>query len=319
LKGVIDNMGLTEFFATIFTTNFFAMTLRLATPILFASLASFIASTTGINNTAVESIMTLSALFGILGSYWTQSAIGGVFIGILIGVVVSAIIAFFSMKLGASVSLIGIALNTFSGPLAIFFLYQFTGNKGTSASLAAPTLGNFDLPLIKDIPILSEIFSGNYVLTYISWIIAIIMFIVVFKTPLGMRMRACGLSESTAKTAGINVEKLRLLSIILSGVFAALGGIFLSLNYSKIFSNNMVSGQGWMGIAADGIARGNYLALILATFAFSIFRAISVVFIGTDFPSELITAVPYIAVFVGMSALAVIDYYKLKKGNVAEK
>ena len=117
-------MGINEFFSSIFTTNFLAMTLRLSTPILLASMASFVASTTGISNTAIESIMTLSALFGILGSYWSQSAIVGILIGIAMGILVSLIIAFFSMKLGASVSLIGIALNTFSGPLAIFFLYQ---------------------------------------------------------------------------------------------------------------------------------------------------------------------------------------------------
>ena len=312
-------MGINEFFSSIFTTNFLAMTLRLSTPILLASMASFVASTTGISNTAIESIMTLSALFGILGSYWSQSAIVGILVGIAMGILVSLIIAFFSMKLGASVSLIGIALNTFSGPLAIFFLYQFTGNKGTSASLASPTIGNWDIPFIKDIPVLGEIISGHYILTYVSWLLAIILFIIIFKTPLGMRMRAIGLSESTAETAGVNVNKLRLLSIILSGILAALGGTFLSLNYSKIFSSNMVSGQGWMGIAASGIARGSYPALMIATFAFSIFRAISVVFIGTDFPSELITAVPYIAVFVGISAIAIIETYKRKKGNVAEK
>ena len=312
-------MSIADFLSTIFTTRFATMTLRLSTSILFAAMGSFIASTAGISNTSIESIMTLSALFGVLGSYWTQNAILGVIIGVAVGILMSVIIAFFSMKLGASVSLIGIALNTFADPLAIFFLYQYTGNKGTSASLATKTLGVWDIPGIKDIPVLGEILSGHYVLTYVAWLLAIALYILVFKTPLGMRMRACGLSEETAKTAGINVNKIRLLSIILSGIFASLGGVFLSLNYSKVFSSGMVAGTGWMGIAAGGIARGSYASLMIATFAFGIFKAISVVFIGTSFPSELISAVPYIAVFIGMSAFSIIDYYRIKKGNVAEQ
>ena len=98
--------------------------------------------------------------------------------------------------------------------------------------------------------------SCQYILTYICWLIVILLFIFIYKTPTGMRMRACGLNADAARTAGINVEKLRVLSLVLSGIFAALGGVYLSLNYLKIFSRGMVSGQGWMGVSANGIAAG---------------------------------------------------------------
>ena len=109
----------------IFTLSFLLVVIRLSTPILFAGMSSFAASTTGIGNIGVEAIMTMSALFAILGSYWTQSAILGLLIGMLVGVLMAMMIAFFSMRLGANPTLVGIALNTFADSLAIFILYLF--------------------------------------------------------------------------------------------------------------------------------------------------------------------------------------------------
>lgn len=312
-------MNFSVVFSNIFSLRFVAMAIRLASPLLFASMASFVAATTGIGNISIESIMTMSALFGVLGSYWTQNAILGLLIGLAMGIAMACLVALFSMKLGASPVLVGVALNTFSNSLAIFILYLFTGSKGSSATLLTPGFGSWNIPVIKDIPILGQILSGHYVLTYVSWIAAIVLYILIFKTPLGMRMRACGLNADAAKSAGINVDALRLLSLILSGLFAAFGGVFLSLNYVTIFSSGMVSGQGWMGIAANGIAQGNFGALILSSFIFAVFRAVSVIFVGTEFPSELIGAIPYIAVFVGLCVISIVNTYRTKKGNVAEK
>ncbi len=219
----------------IFTLKFLTTVIRMATPILFASVSSFAASTTGIGNIAVEGIMTLSALFGILGSYWTQSAWLGLLIGVAMGVLIGGLIAFFAMKMGANTTLVGIALNTFADSLSIFLLYQFTGDKGSSASLASPTLGTWDIPIIKNIPILGDILSGHAVTTYLCWILLIVFFIFIYKTSTGMRMRACGLNPDAAETAGINVKRLQVISLIFSGIFAALGGVYLSLNYLNIY------------------------------------------------------------------------------------
>ncbi len=312
-------MAIGEMISSIFTAKFLQMIIRMSSPLFFASMASFAAATTGIGNIAIEGIMTMTALFGILGSYWTQSAFFGLLIGIAVGILIAVGIAFFSMKMGASSSLVGIALNTFSSSLATFFLYQFTGTKGTSASLLTQFFGNWDIPIIKDIPIIGQFLSGQFVLTYVAWACIILMYILIYKTPLGMRMRACGLNPDAARTAGINVERLQVLSLAISGMLAALGGMLLSLNYIKLYSNNMVSGQGWMGIAANGIASGNYLVLLIATLFFAVFRAISVYFVGTGFPSELISAIPYIAVFFGLSIFSIVNTYRTKKGNVSEQ
>ena len=311
---------LNSLFSTLFTMRFLLTIIRLATPIVFAALGAFIAASTGIGNIAIESIMTFAALAGVLGSYLSGSAWVGVIIGFIVGMLTAMIIAFFSMKLGADAFLIMIALNTFADAVAIFILYQLTGDKGTTASLATPILDVVNIPIIKDIPIIGDILSGQYVLTYICWILVIIMFIVIYKTPLGMRMRACGLNADAARTAGINVEKLQVLSLALSGFFAALGGVYLSLNYLKIFSKGMVSGQGWMGVAANGIANGNYWSLILSAVIFAVFRAVSIIFSSNSaFPTDLVGAIPYFSVFVILTAVSIINYYRVKRGKVEEQ
>ena len=306
-------------FSTLFSMRFLITAIRLATPIVFAAIGTFIAASSGIGNIAIESIMTFAALAGVLGSYLSGSAWVGVLTGIAIGIVTVMLIAFFSMKMGANAMLIMIALNTFADSVAIFVMFLMTGEKGTTASLTTPILSTLDIPIIKDIPILGEIVSGQYVLTYICWLIVILLFIFIYKTPTGMRMRACGLNADAARTAGINVERLQVLSLILSGIFAALGGVYLSLNYLKIFSRGMVSGQGWMGVAANGIAAGNYWLLILAALIFAIFRAVSISFSSNSaFPTDLVNAIPYFAVFVILTVVSIVNYYRVKRGKVEE-
>lgn len=306
---------LSNIFDAVFSLEFVITVIRLATPILFASSAAFIASVTGIGNIAIEGTMTMSALFGVLGSYLFKNAFMGLLLGVLTGVVISLGIAFFSMKLGASAILVEIALNTFADSLAIFILYQVAGEKGTSASLATSTLGTLTIPFIKDIPVIGRLLSGHYILTYVGIISLIILYIFIYKTPIGMRMRACGLNSEASESVGINVKKLQVISLVLSGILAALGGIYLSLNYLKIFSKNMVAGQGWMGIAANGVANGSFKGLIISSVIFSIFRGVSITFgTSSQFPTDLVAAVPYFAVLIGITAVSIYEYYKRKKG-----
>ena len=302
----------------VFTIDFLLRIIRLITPILFAALGAFAAASTGIGNIAIEGIMTMSALMGIIGSYLFKSAFMGLVIGVVTGILMALMIAFFSMRLGANATLVGIALNTFSSSLALFILYKFTGEKGTSAKLFAPTFGTWDIPLIKDIPIIGKILSGQLVLVYVLVLATVLLYIFLYKTPTGLRMRACGLNPEAARTAGVNVERLQVLSLIISGTMAALGGIYLSMNYSPIYTNGIAAGLGWMGIAANGIASGSFGILLLAAAVFGIFRSIAIILAG-KLPVDLVGAVPYFAVLVVIIGLAVINTIRTKRGNVAEE
>ena len=131
---------LSSIFSTLFSMKFLITIVRLATPIVFAAIGTFIAAQSGIGNIAIESIMTFAALAGVLGSYLSGSPWIGVLTGMAIGVVTVMLIAFFSMRLGANAFLIMIALNTFADSVAIFVMFLMTGEKGTTASLTTPIL-----------------------------------------------------------------------------------------------------------------------------------------------------------------------------------
>ena len=243
--------------------------------------------------------MTGSAWLGLLGV-------------ILVGVVMALLMAFFTMKMKASPIMIGIALNLFATDFSVWLLMLWTGSKGTTASLPSKVLPTWHIPVIKDIPILGEIISGHYFLTYVCVVLAIFIYILVYKTPFGLRMKACGLDEHAAESVGIKVNKVRLIAIIMSSVLAALGGAYLSMGYMSIFSSNMTASRGWTGIAANAVGGGNFLIVVLTTLVFSFAQGIVNRLALTQLPSELVNIIPYVCVMFAMIFLSIKEMKKNK-------
>ena len=210
--------------SSFFSASFIFIVIRVGVPLLFASMSAYVASLAGIPNIAVEGIMIFGALFGVYFSALSGSAWVGLLVVIIVGLIMALVIAFFSMKMKADPIMIGIALNLFATDFSIWLLVLWTGTKGTTATLPSKVLPTVNIPIIKDIPILGEIISGHYFLTYVCVVLAILLYILVYKTPFGLRMKACGLDEHAAESVGIKVEKVRLIAIIISCILAALGG-----------------------------------------------------------------------------------------------
>ena len=299
-------------FASFFTASFIALVIRVGTPLLFASMSAYPADIAGIPNIAVEGIMIFGALFGVYFSAISGSAWVGLLGVIGVGVLCALLIAFFTMKMRANPIMVGIALNLFAADFSIWLLLVWTGSKGTTASLPSKVLPTLEIPGLKDIPVLGTILSGHYFLTYVCILLAILLAILVYKTPFGLRMKACGLDAYAAQSVGIKVNRVRLIAIIMSGVLAALGGAFLSMGYLSIFSNNMTASRGWIGIAANAVGQGNLLVVVLTTVVFAIAQGVVSQLALTALPSELINTIPYICVLLGLIFLSVKEYRKAK-------
>ncbi len=294
------------------SASFLFIVIRVGVPLLYASMSAYVASIAGIPNIAVEGIMIFGALFGVYFSAMTGSAWLGLLGVILIGVLMALLMAFFTMKMNASPIMIGIALNLFATDFSVWLLMLWTGSKGTTASLPSKVLPTWHIPVIKDIPILGEIISGHYFLTYVCVVLAIFIYILVYKTPFGLRMKACGLDEHAAESVGIKVNKVRLIAIIMSSVLAALGGAYLSMGYMSIFSNNMTASRGWTGIAANAVGGGNFLIVVLTTLVFSFAQGIVNRLALTQLPSELVNIIPYVCVMFAMIFLSIKEMKKNK-------
>lgn len=299
---------MSEFLRVIFSEEFLTTVVRVLVPLLFASMSAYIAALAGIPNIAVEGIMLMSALFAVLGSYWTQSSWLGLLIAIGSGLVMALILMLCTIRMGTNPILVGIALNTFSSSFTVFLLYLFTQNKGTSASLQSIVLPTINIPILEKIPLLRSILSGQYSITYICFGCMILLAVLVYQTPLGMRMKAAGLDERAAKTAGINVNHVRIVAVLLSGLLAALGGAYMTTGYLSVFSKNMIAGRGWIGIAAQAMGGTNMLGVAVTTVIFSLFQAITNVFSLYDLPSELINIVPYVGVLLGIIIFSMVTH-----------
>lgn len=302
-----------ELMSQILSASFIFIIIRVGTPLVYASMSSYIGNLAGISNIAVEGMMTFGALFGVYFSAITGSAWLGLLGAILVGMLCGGVLAFFSLKMKASPIMVGIALNLFSADFAIYLLLIWTGSKGTSGNLASKVLPRVDIPVLKDIPVLGEIFSGHLVLTYICVILMILLYIMVYKTPFGLRMKACGLDAHAAESVGIKVDKMRVIASLISGAFAAMGGAYLSMGYLSMYSNNMTASRGWIGIAAAAVGGNNLGVVFLMTGVFAIAQAIVNILLLGNLPSELINTIPYISVLIGLIIMSSKSMHKAKK------
>ena len=294
-----------SFIALFLTPAFAYAILRVTTPILFASLGNVISSKAGVSNIAMEGTMLTASLAGVLASAYTKSAFIGLFVALLVGMLFSAFMAYLSLFLGTKIIMAGIALNLFASSFTVYVLYMFTGQKGNSASLASKQLPTLDIPLIQDIPVLGEILSGHNVLVYVGLLAIVVIYTMLNKTKLGTHIKAVGENPEAAASVGINVRKVQFIALCLSGVLAGFGGAFMSMGYLSMFTRDMIAGRGWIAIAACAMGKSMVIPTVITSFLFGIFSAIGNVLQLQNMPSELITTLPYVAVFIGIIAYSI--------------
>lgn len=284
----------------IFSTTFLATVIRMTTPILFAGLAGLIASQAGVMNLAVESIMLTSALAGVLISAWTGSAWIGLLGAVLIGIGMGFVIAYTAFTLHADMVLNGVAFNLMMTGGTVFLLYVATGQKGTSTGVPSKVLPTVNIPLLKDIPYVGEVLSGHNVLTYIAVAFTILMFYYLFKTKIGLRIRMVGENPAAAESVGINSKKIKYLAMCLSGMFAALGGAYMSMAYMSWFQNNITAGRGFIGMAASALGGNMPLGTLMASLLFGVADAVANTISSLNLPSELVSMLPYVITIIGL-------------------
>lgn len=299
----------------IFNEAFLTTIVRVGVPLMFASMSAYVAHVGGLPNIAGEGIMLMSALFGVLGSYWTQNAFLGLLIAVVIGVAMALLLAFMNIKLGANAFLVGIALNTFASSFTIFLLYICAGSKGFSASLDSKILPNLKFEWMADIPVLRAILYDQHILVYACFACMIIIPWLIYKTPYGLRLRATGYNEKAAETLGVGTSKMRVSALAISGLLASLGGAYMTMGYLSAFTADMIAGRGWIGFAAQAMGGNSFIGLTLTTLGFSVFQAIVAVFSRVNVSSDLLSIVPYAGVLFGVIGFSVVIYMRNKKNN----
>ncbi len=286
--------------SAIFTPAFLFSVIRVSTPLILGSMAALICNRGGMLHIAFEGTMLSAAFFGMLVSALTQNVFLGILGAIAGGLLISMLLGYFNLVLNSDRTLTGIALNTFASAGTIFALYLLVQDKGTSSSLPSLTVPNIDLPIIKNIPVLGTILSGHNALTYAAFLTVLLTYIIIFRTPLGLRIRTVGENPDAAASVGINVMKVRFITLAISAVIASLGGAYMSMGYLSWFSRDMMAGRGFMSIAAQNLGAAMPLPSFLASLAFGAVTALANVLQTLNMPSEIIQAMPYVATLFGL-------------------
>lgn len=290
--------------------------IRFSTPIIFAALAAAVCKKTGLLNMAIESMMLCAALAGVLVSGFTQSALLGLLAAMVMGALIGLIISYASFVGSADLYLTNIALNLAAAGGTVFVLFLFTGTKSNSAavikSLSLPTI---NIPLIEKIPFLGKVISGHNILTYLAFLAVFLVWVLIYKTRLGLRMRSVSENPDAASSVGISVKKICFISFTISGAIAGIGGAFMSMGYVQLFSRDMVAGRGYIGLAASNMANGSPLGAMLASLLFGTSNAAAntVQTVFSNAPTDFVLMIPYAVTILGIVTISIITEVRKRK------
>lgn len=305
-----------QVFSGILQPDFIFSVLRITAPILLATLAALVAEKAGVTNIGLEGIMMISALFGSLFSYWTSSWFFGVIAALVVGMLIGVMMAFFSLNLKTDIILAGIAVNMIGAGGTIFLLYLFTGMRGNTASLSSPEtlIPKIDIPIIKSIPFIGKILSGHSILTYVAFLMVFLMWLLLYKTPLGLNIRAVGENPSAANSVGVSVNKIKYIALAISGALSGLGGAFMSMYYSQSWNAGMVAGRGFIALAAEAMGKSEPVGAMWASLLFGFAQALRTKASGVQgISSHLVSSIPYFVTILGLFIYAATTLKRTKK------
>ena len=254
-----------------FITNVIYSIIRISTPIIFVAICSTISAQAGLLNMAGESMMLVASLAGVIFSAMFQNVWLGILGGMLSAMVIVLIICFAAFYMKVDLYLMSISMNLAMGGGVIFVMWVLTGTKAnTAGSIPSLALGNIDIPIIKDIPILGSIISGHNVFTYMAILMAVVVWFLLFKTKLGLRMRAIGENPAAAEAVGINTKRIDTIAFLIAAAIGALGGMYLSMGYQSFFSKGLTANRGFIGMAAATIGGNQPFGALLMSFVFGV-------------------------------------------------
>lgn len=283
--------------------NFLSASVRMATPLLIAALGLVISERAGLINIGVEGIMLMAAFAAytgakLSGGYWI-----GLLSGIITAVTIIAVFAVATIRYRAKQIIIGAALNILCAGLSSF-LYRliFFGTGRLDSGIAAVTFPSLKIPLLSSIPFIGKIFFSHNIIVYFGFILTVLVWILIKKTSLGLKIIAVGDHPMAADSLGISVPKIRYGALLFSGALMGIAGSFLSIAQASSFGENMTSGRGFIAMAVVILGKWSPLGVLAGALLFGAASALQMIFQLTDvnIPRNIIMMVPYVATVIAV-------------------
>jgi ABC-type uncharacterized transport system permease subunit len=277
-------------------------------PLLITALGGLFSERSGVVNIGLEGLMIIGAFAGAftifkLQAIWPNKPYVlwiGLLIALLAGALFSLLHAFASINLSADQVISGTAINMIAGAISIFLARNMTGSGNIRINSFVP----FDIPWLSDIPIIGPLlFTKTH---WTSWLILLIVALssfVLYRTPFGLRLRACGENPHAAEAAGVNVKRMRYYGVMISGAFSGLGGAVIMVTYAGEFTGS-VAGLGFLALASLIFGQWKPLGVLGATLFFGIASTVAnvsqVVPSLAVFPPILLKVFPYVVTLIAL-------------------
>jgi general nucleoside transport system permease protein len=262
------------------------LTLIKATPILYAALGGVVSERSGVVNIGLEGMMAAGAFGAVVVAFITHNAVAGLLGGIAAGAVIGYIFAIAATRFKVDQIVAGMGINLMCSGGAAYGLVLLFDQPGASAQV--DSLGN-----------------DYWVLIVLAFALAAVMQWAFYRTPWGLRIRACGENPAAVASAGLDPLALRFHAVVISGALAGLGGAFLSIGELNLYSDGMTAGRGFIALAAVIFGRWNPIGATLACVVFGFFEALQYVLQGQIawLPANAMQALPYIAALVALAGV----------------
>lgn len=287
---------MSEIFDILLTASFWAATIRIASPLIFATLGELICERAGVLNLGIEGIMVIGAFTGWVAVYMGAPLWWGVMAAMTAGMAFGLLHATLTVPFGLSQHVVGLGV-TLLATSTSYFTYRLMLPEVTSPPKIEP-FQPLPIPGLSDLPLLGEALFSQTALTYAAFVLALVVALVLYRTPLGLALRAVGENPAAAAAQGLSVTGLRMGAVIVGSGLMAVGGSFLTLSAFSSFFFEMVNGRGWICIALVVFGAWRPGKAVLGAILFAAFDALQVRLqqtgIGAIVPYQVFLMLPFI-------------------------
>jgi general nucleoside transport system permease protein len=285
------------------TANLWQATLAAAVLFLLPSLGGVVSERSGVVNIAMEGMMLTGAFFAVFADIHLHNPWLATLVGMLAGGLMALIHAVVSIRFRADQIVSGIAINIFAAGITVFLIGRLYGVNDVGHVGPNELLPNVSIPGLDQIPFVGLVLFQQNVIVYIALILLVLTHVVLFRTRLGLRIRAVGEHPQAADTAGIDVFLLRYGAVVTSGLLSGLAGAYLAIGISNTFTPNMTAGRGYIALAAMIFGKWTPFGAFIACLIFGLGEAIydnnSIIHIS----SYLLSMLPYIITLVVLAGI----------------
>jgi len=285
------------------TADLWKATLEASALLLLPALGGVISERSGVVNIAMEGMMLTGAFFAVVADLAFQNPWLAALVAIVAGGLMALIHAVVSIRFRADQIVSGIAINIFAAGLTLFLVNRIYGLQDIGHVGPTNLLPYINIPILAQIPFVGRVFFQQNVVVYAALILLVVVNVVLFRTRLGLRIRAVGEHPQAADTAGINVYAIRYGAVITSGLLSGLAGAFLAIGISNTFVPNMTDGRGYIALAAMIFGKwrpvGAFIACLIFGFGQAVYDANSVIHVS----QYLLSMLPYVLTLIVLAGV----------------